>query len=421
MRVVVIGGGVIGLTSAWALAERGLEVTLLEAAPALGLGASGDNGAQLSYAYVAPLAQPGLWAELPGLLMGGSRALRVNWPAALARSGWCLRFLAACRAGAARDTTVALLALAQSSRTALQQLLAEEALAIDHRQTGKLVVYRSPASWQAAQRQVQLQRALGCHQAVLDARACADLEPALADRADQLLGGVHTPDEASGDCRRFVEQLGARLAAAGRIRLQLGVGEAWPELSGGRLVAVRTARERHAADAVVLAAGVGSRAFARRAGLALPVLGLKGTSCSLDLPEPEAAPRLSLTDYAHRVVYARVSGRLRVAGFVEIGARDAVPEPAAIRHLQACTAELFPRLAAAATSSIASSSSAWAGLRPATPSGRPLIGASPLPGLWLNTGHGALGWTLACGSARLLVQQMVGAPTEVDPAPFAWR
>ncbi|MEO5738898.1 MAG: D-amino acid dehydrogenase [Variovorax sp.] len=414
MRVVVIGGGVVGVTTAWELASRGLHVTLLESQPGFGLGASGDNGAQLSYSYVTPLAQPGLLASLPGLLFGRDAALTLRLRWSMAQWAWCARFAMACTAKRACDTTTALLALARASRVALHELLADQPFDIDHARHGKLVLYRSEGTWRAAQRQVQLQAELGCQQQLLDRAQCVALEPALASSAHGLVGGVYTPDEESGDCRRFVEQLGAHLSA--RAVVHVGSGDATPVLRQGRLVAVQTPGRRFEADAFVLAAGVGSRAFARQAGIDLPLLGLKGYSTTLALTNAAVAPRVSITDSERRVVYARVDGQLRVAGFVEIGARDATPSPRASRHLHACAAALFPGLIQPQTAP-----RTWAGLRPATPTGLPIIGSTPIPGLWVNVGHGALGWTLACGSARLLSQRLLGEPGVVDAMPYGFK
>ncbi|MEO8807778.1 MAG: D-amino acid dehydrogenase [Burkholderiaceae bacterium] len=414
MRVVVIGGGVVGLTTAWELASRGLNVTLLESQSGLGLGASGDNGAQLSYSYVAPLAQPGLLASLPGLMFGRDAALTLRPRWSIAQWAWCACFAAACTAARARDTTAALLALARASRVVLHELLAQQPFNIDHARNGKLVFYRSQGAWRAAQRQVQLQAKLGCEQQLLDRAQCVALEPALASSAHVLAGGVYTPDEESGDCRRFVEQLGAHLSA--RAVVQVGCGDATPVLHEGRLVAVQTPGGRLDADAFVLAAGVGSRTFARQAGIDLPLLGLKGYSTTLALTNAAMAPRVSITDSERRVVYARVGGHLRVAGFVEIGTCDSTPSPRASRHLRTCATELFPGLLQAQKAP-----RTWAGLRPATPTGLPIIGPTPVPGLWVNVGHGALGWTLACGSARLLSQRLLGEPGVVDAEPYRFK
>lgn len=414
MRVVIIGGGVIGVSTAWELLSRGLDVTLLESQPGFAMGASGDNGAQLSYSYVAPLAQPGLLGSLPSLLFGRDAPLKFQPRWSIAQWRWCAQFVLACTASRARETTSALLALARASREALHELLASEKLEIDHVRAGKLVVYRSAGAWGTAQRQVRLQAELGCEQQVLNREQCVALEPTLAASAHRLAGGVYTADEESGDCRRFVEQLGARLSS--RASVHLGCGDVTPVLRQGRLVAVQTANARFEADAFVLAAGVGSRGFARQAGIDLPVLGLKGYSATLALVNAANAPRISITDYERRIVCARVSGQLRVAGFVEIGARDAGASVRATRHLQACADDLFPALLQQE-----SEPRAWAGLRPATPTGLPLIGRTPLSGLWVNVGQGALGWTLACGSARLLAQRLLGEPCVVDPTPYEFR
>jgi D-amino-acid dehydrogenase len=412
MEVIVVGAGVIGLTTAWELQQRGVEVTIVEERPEVAAGSSGDNGAQLSYSYVAPFAQPGLPSMLPGLLLSRNAPLRFHPRLSVELWRWSLQFLGHCRADHARRATVALLALAACSRAALHELLQRQPIEMNYTRAGKLVLHRNAAAFAHAQEQVALQAELGCIQEVLSARQCAALEPALDSGG--LVGGIYTASDESGDCRRFCEQLAQALEARG-VRIVTGVGAVEPKFAQGRVVGVRSARFERDATAVVLAAGTGSVEFARQAGLRLPILPHKGYSITLPMPATAGLQR-NVTDYAARVVFAALGDELRVAGFVEIGARDTHPETGAIRHLMRCAQRLLPRLPLPRD---AGSVRSWAGLRPASPSGLPMIGRGPRPGLWINAGHGTLGWTLACGSARLLAQQMCGETVSLDSTAFA--
>lgn len=396
-HAIVIGAGIVGLSTAWCLQRDGWRVTVIDRDQP-GAGASGANGAQLSYSYVAPLADPSIWRQLPGLLLSADSPLKWRLKADSGQWTWMLGFLAACRSEVARATTAQLLTLAAESRQAFERLLQEEDIACDFAAHGKLVLYPDARSLDAARRQLDLQARLGgAPQQALSPAECVAVEPALEHHAPNIAGGIHTPSECSADCLRLCQTLHERLLARG-VRFELGrTVHEWVR-EAGRLRAVRTDAGDITADAFVLAAGTGSARLGRRLGLAVPVYPLKGYSVTLPLtPDTSAAPRVSVTDLARKVVFARLGDRLRVAGMVELVGEDRRLDPARIASLHHTTRTLFPALAASAVTA-----EAWAGLRPATPTGRPLIGH--LPGapanLLLNTGHGALGFTLAMGSAE---------------------
>lgn len=415
MQVVVVGAGVVGLASAWYLAQKGLQVTLVDRHAEVAQETSFANGGQLSYSYVAPLAEPGVIGKLPQWLLGADSPLRFRPRLDPAQWRWCLAFLRACTQAQVRRTIGEMLGLSYLSRDALDELLAAHPLDFDLTRTGKLVVYRDSAALAAATPMVDWQRSLGADQRLLDGPGCVALEPTLAAIGSQLAGGIHTPGEATGDCLRFCQGLQSLLAQKPDVRLALGVEVQELVREGSRVVAVRTAEGDIAADAVVVAAGMFSVPLLKPLGLSLPLYGLRGYSLSVPLDPSLPAPRLSVTDAARKVVYAPLARRLRIAAMVDMGVSGADVDPARITLLKQQVAETFPQLDL-------EHAQAWAGLRPSTAHSKPIIGrADGFGNLWLNVGQGALGFTLALGSAKLLAAQMSGDALPIDPAPFQLR
>lgn len=415
MQVVVIGAGVVGLTSAWYLARQGLQVTLVDRHADVAQETSFANGAQLSYSYVTPLAGPEVIGKLPQWLLRADSPLRFRPRMDPAQWRWCLAFLRACNDATVRRTIGEMLSLSYLSRDALNELLAEQALDFDLVRTGKLVVYRDPAALAAAGPMVDWQRALGAEQQMLDAAQCVALEPALQGMGGQLAGGIYTPGEATGDCLRFCQGLKSLLAAMPNVQLALGTEVRGLVAERQRVVAVRTERGDLAADAVVVAAGMFSVPLLKPLGISLPLYGLRGYSLSVPMEPGPQAPRMSVTDAARKVVYAPLGDQLRIAAMVDMGVDRAEVDPARIGLLKQQVGEAFADLDL-------SNAKAWAGLRPSTADSKPIIGRAPGFGnLWLNVGQGALGFTLALGSARLLSALMTGQSAPIDPVPFQPR
>ncbi len=411
MRVTVIGAGIVGLATAWWLAHDGHAVTVLDEAAEPGSGTSYANGAQLSYSYVAPLAEPGVLTSLPKYLLDRNGPLRFEPRADPAQWAWLLRFLAACNAGAATRGTASLLRLAFASRDALYAMLAQTPMQFDHVRNGKLVVQSSAGAMRAAEAQMRLQATLGCEQQALTAGECLALEPGLASIRDRLTGGILTPSEEVGDCYKLCLEL-ARVLATPEFGTTLLLGTRVERLvvEAGRLRAVRSSKGDHEADLTVLAAGVAAHALGRSAGVTVPVLPIRGYSITAPVRASNRGPRHSITDSARKTVYAPLGGALRVAGFAEIGTRG--PTPGRVEALARETDAIFPGAC------YTGSATTWTGLRPATPASLPVLGPPRSQGLALNAGQGALGFTLAAGSARLLADLVAGRAPVVDPFPF---
>ena len=417
MKVCVIGAGVVGVTTAFALARRGVEVTVIDEGAGAGLGTSFANGAQLSYSYVAPLADPSVWRALPKYLLCSNSPLTWRPAPDMQQWRWIVRFLHACNARAAESTTKSLLKLAFFSKACLADLQEQLRLDFSHRTAGKLVMLSTENDMEKAKRQVALQAELGCEQEVLPISRCVDIEPSLERARARWAGGVYTASEQVGDCAKFCRGLADVLQSRYAVRFLLGTRVTGARMEGNRINALRTTAGAVEADAYVLANGVGAASLGKALGLHFPIYPLKGYSVTLEAGlNAEDLPSVSITDAARKLVYARVGNRLRVAGRAELVGNDLTIDRERCRELALEAESLFGTKMADGDDI-----SPWAGLRPATPTGLPIIGATPLPNLLANVGHGALGWTLACGSGELIARQLNGERVPVDTAAFLYQ
>ncbi|MEH2506106.1 D-amino-acid dehydrogenase [Bradyrhizobium sp. AZCC 1578] len=416
MKICVLGAGVIGLTTAWCLTEAGHDVVIVDRHASTAKDASAANGGQLSYAFVAPLASPATLRKLPSLLLSSTSPMRIRAGLDPALISWGARFLLACRPAAVRETIAAQLALAALSRSELARLTQSLMLSFGLRTAGKLVVFRSRNEFDSARRAVTA-KADDDGQQVLTPAECLALEPALRLDAHELAGGIFTASEQVGDCAAFCAGLTLRLRRQRNVEWVLGSEIAGPVRSGGRLVAVDTGKGHVQADHFVLCMGAASGAFAKACGFYLPIYPLKGYSITLS-PAPEARLlRHSVTDMERKLVFAPLArdGRtaIRVAGIADLES-DTTIDAGRVEVLRRASAELLGIDAAGAIEP-------WCGLRPMTPDSRPIIGWSPLDGLFINSGHGMLGWTLACGSARLTADMIGCKPSVTATGAFALR
>jgi len=417
MRVVVLGAGVVGLATAYYLVQDGHEVTVVDRNDGVALETSYANGAQLSYSYVAPLAGPGVLPKIPPWLLRRDSPLRFYPRLDPHQWRWLMQFVLACTARQSDQTTRRLLALSFYSRRLMNALQAREAIEFGHARNGKLVVHSDPASFAAAKRLVEYQRSLGCEQSALSRDECVAVEPALAGGPGTLgarvAGGIHTPSEEVGDCYRFCVGLEHRLVALG-VALRLGVTVSRLVANGRRVTHAETSGGDLAADAFVVALGAQTPWLTRPLGVELPVYPLKGYS--LTLPITGAAPKVSVTDFKRKVVYAPLDGpagpHLRVAGMADVAGHSRRPDPVRVGQLVAEARAAFPGATDYAVP--VASLQPWTGLRPATPKGSPLLGRTPVDGLFVNCGQGALGWTLALASGRVVADDLAGRRPEIS-------
>lgn len=415
MRVLVLGAGVVGTTSAWYLARAGHEVVVVDRQPVAGNETSFANGGQISVSHAEPWANPHVLPQVIKWLGKEDAPLLWRWRADSAQLLWGLRFLQECLPGRTRRNIAAIVALALYSRGCLQTLRRELALDYDQLERGILHIYTQPAAFYQAIEAAKTMRHFGLDRETVSVERCIEIEPALADARHLLVGGDYTPSDESGDAHKFTRQLAERAMAQGvDFRLDLTVDRIAPGGSqiAGVLVSGPGGSELLTADAYVVALGSYSPLLLRPLGIRLPVVPAKGYSATLELDGEGAAPSVSLTDDEQKLVFSRLGNRLRIAGTAEFNGYNLDLNPVRCQALMQRTQQLFPKL------TFAGEPEFWCGLRPATPSNIPCIGRTRYGNLWLNTGHGTLGWTLACGAGAALADLIDARRPEPD-FPFA--
>lgn len=400
MKVCVIGAGVIGCATAYQLARRGHEVALVDSAAGPAAGASRGNGGQLSYRFIQPLASPGTLRSLPGLMLDRDSPVAVRLRPSLRQARWIAAFLACCRAGATRRGTHRLLAMTALSRLTLERWIADDGLDVGLRRNGKLVLCHHRGSLREQARQVALLDGLGDKQHVLDRDGCLAVEPVLRAH-DGFVGGVWTPGECAVDPRAFCEALFAAAVARGA-RASWSTHVETLVVGNGKVVAATSRDGDIDADAFVLANGVAAPRLGRALGELLPIEPVKGYSLTLAMKPGEAQPKTNVTDLARKTVFAPGNGRLRIAAMAELGHRDLRIPRKRVEQIRDTVESVFPGLCDL------DRPDAWAGLRPSTPSSVPIVRRSRIGNAFLNVGHGALGLTLACGSACLIAEAIDG-------------
>jgi D-amino-acid dehydrogenase len=410
LKVLILGAGVVGVSSAWYLAKAGHQVSVVDRQPGAGLETSFANGGQISVSHAEPWSNP--HAPLRALCwMGREDApllFRLRWDAAL--FDWSLRFLRECTPARTRANVRDIVALALYSRAALQALRAETAIEYDQLQRGILHVYTEQREFAAAVEAAKVLREFGCDRRVVDPDECVAIEPALRAARPLLVGGDYTAADESGDAQCFTRKL-AELCRAAGVTFHYDTTIARLVTAGGSIAGawVKSAGENEllTADAYVLALGSYTPLLLRPLGINLPVYPAKGYSATVPLAPDSVAPSVALTDDGHKLVFSRLGQRLRIAGTAEFNGYNTELNAVRCRALMRRAGQLFPELRPAGAPEF------WCGLRPSTPSNVPYVGRARLPNLYLNTGHGTLGWTMACGSGKALAEIISGSEPEI--------
>ncbi len=406
MRIVILGAGVIGVTSAWYLAKAGHEVTVIDRQSAPALETSFANAGEISPGYASPWAAPGIPMKAVKWLFMNHSPLIINARPDLAKIEWVTRMLLNCTSAAYAINKSRMVRLAEYSRDCLMQLRADTGITYDERTQGTLQLFRTQKQVDAAYKDIKVLKADGVPFEVLDADACVKAEPGLAPNRAKFTGGLRLPGDETGDCFKFTNSL-ADMAKAAGVTFHFGTRIDRLEKDGAKIAAVHTSRGRIAADAFVLALGSYSPMMARPFGMRLPVYPVKGYSITAPIIDEARAPVSTIMDESYKIAITRLGNRIRAGGMAEISGFNNTLHQRRKATLQFSVEDLFGGAADQSKATF------WSGLRPMTPDGTPILGASTIPNLWLNTGHGTLGWTMAAGSGRVLADLISGRKADI--------
>ena len=411
MKVLVLGAGVIGVSTAWYLTEAGHEVTVVDRREGAGLETSFANGGQISVCHAEPWANPEAPLKILQWIWRDDAPLLFRLKLDPNQWTWGARFLWECQPGRTKENIRQIVTLSLFSRASLQSLREETGIEYDALERGILHYYTERDVFDSAVKAASLMREYGLDREVKSVDEAVAIEPALAHARDRIVGATYTPSDESGDAYTFTANLAALCEARGCKfllgRTIVGLRQAGGEVEG---VAVSHAGEDATlkADAYVVALGSYSPLLTRPLGLDLPVYPAKGYSASIPIIDTARAPTVSLTDDEAKIVFTRLGERMRIAGTAELSGYNTDLNPVRCDALIRRAKEIFPGAADYGHATF------WTGLRPSTPSNVPIIGRSTIRNLYLNTGHGTLGWTMACGSGRALADIISGRRPQVD-------
>ncbi|RZL67624.1 MAG: D-amino acid dehydrogenase [Variovorax sp.] len=406
MNVVVLGGGVIGITTAYYLAKSGAKVTVLDRQAGPAMETSFANAGQISPGYSTPWAAPGIPLKALKWMFQKHAPLAIRLDGSLFQLQWMAQMLRNCSPARYAENKERMMRVAEYSRACLQQLRADTGIEYEQRTGGTLQLFRTEAQLAAVQRDIAVLRECNVPFELLSADQLADVEPSLAQARDRLAGGLRLPNDETGDCHRFTTAL-CQIARGLGVDFRFGQAVDGLLTDGDRIKGVSIGGEVVMADRFVLAFGSYSRQFLAPLGLDLPVYPVKGYSLTVPLVDPAFAPRSTVLDETYKIAVTRFDDRIRVGGMAELGGFDLRLDPRRRATLELVVNDLFPGGDVAAATF-------WTGLRPMTPDSTPIIGATKYPNLFLNTGHGTLGWTMACGSARLISDMVTGQRPEIS-------
>lgn len=407
MKVIVLGSGVIGVTSAWYLAAAGHEVTVVDRQPAPALETSYANAGEVSPGYSAPWAGPGVPVKAVKWLLMHHRPLVIRPHLDWRLITWGLAMLRNCTAARYEVNKGRMVRLAEYSRDCLKALRADTGIAYDERMQGTLQLFRTQKQLDGTGADIEVLRRYGVAFELLDRAGCIGAEPALARVADKFVGGLRLPGDETGDCFKFTQRL-AQLAGQRGVRFLPSTTIERLVHEGGRLTGVVTSAGTLSADAYLLALGSHSPTLLAPLGIRIPVYPVKGYSITVPITDASGAPESTVMDETHKVAVTRLGDRIRVGGTAELAGYTLQLHEARRRTLEHVVTDLFPAGGDVAKAEF------WCGLRPMTPDGTPVVGGTKLPNLWLATGHGTLGWTMAAGTGRVMADLISGRAPQID-------
>lgn len=412
MQIIILGGGVTGVTSAWYLARAGFKVTVIDRQPGPALETSFANAGQISPGYAAPWAAPGIPLKAIKWLLLRHAPLSFHPDGSLWQLQWISMLLKNCTAEHYAVNKERMVRLAEYSRDCLRDLRCQTHISYEERTLGTLQIFRNQQQLDAASQDIAVLAQHGVPHELLDRDGCINAEPALTPVKNKLTGGLHLPRDETGDCHLFTTRL-AELAQALGVTFRYGLPIEHLIIENDKITGVLAGTETITGDQYVIALGSYSRRLLQQAGLNIPVYPVKGYSLTLPVSNAAASPVSTIMDETCKVAITRFDARIRIGGMAELAGYNLALNPRRRETLEKVMNDLFPQSGDLAAASF------WTGLRPMTPDGTPVIGATRHKNLWLNTGHGTLGWTMACGSAQILADLIAGQQTAIRADDFA--
>lgn len=411
MKVIVLGAGVVGVTSAYQLVKAGHEVMVVDRQEGPALETSFANAGEVSFGYCSPWAAPGIPMKAMKWLFMEHAPLILRPKMDTTMLSWMAQMLMNCTSQRYAINKSRMLRIADYARVSLAEVRAETGIAYDERMQGTLQLFRTQQQLEASAKDVKALAADGVPYEVLDPEGCIRVEPALRHVREKIVGGLLTPKDETGDCFKFTNALALKAADLG-VKFVYGTNIKALDVENGVVRGVVTDRETLRADAVVVALGSYSPLLVKQFGIKLPVYPVKGYSLTIPIVDASRAPESTVMDETYKIAITRLGDRIRVGGMAEISGYTNDLGQKRRATLEHSVTDLFP-------GGDVSKADFWSGLRPMTPDGTPVIGATKVKGLFLNTGHGTLGWTMSCGSAKLISDLVSGRKPEIDATDLA--
>lgn len=410
MRVIVLGSGVIGVASAYYLAQQGAHVTVLDRQTGPAEETSFGNAGQISPGYSTPWAAPGIPFKAVKWMFQHHAPLAINLDGSMWQLQWMAQMLKNCNPQSYSQNKERMMRVAEYSRDCLKSLRETTGISYENRAKGTLQVFRKEAQLEAVQRDIEVLQECGVSYELLYQDDLARVEPALEHAKDKLVGGLHLPNDETGDCYLFTNALAQKAKELG-VNFQFNQNVEGLVVEGDEIKGVRVNGQVLKADRYVLAFGSYSRDFLKPLALNLPVYPVKGYSLTIPIVQPEFAPQSTVLDETYKIAITRFDQRIRVGGMAELSGFNLGLNQDRRATLEMVTQDLFP-------GGNMAEASFWTGLRPMTPDSTPIIGATRFKNLFLNTGHGTLGWTMACGSGKLISDIVLSHQTEISTEVF---
>lgn len=406
MRVIVLGSGVIGVASAYYLAQQGAEVTVLDRQSGPAEETSFGNAGQISPGYSTPWAAPGIPFKAVKWMFQHHAPLAINLDGSMWQLQWMAQMLKNCNPQSYAVNKERMMRVAEYSRDCLRELRKDTGINYENRAKGTLQLFRKEAQMEAVQRDISVLQECGVSYELLNGNELGRVEPALANAQDKLVGGLHLPNDETGDCYLFTNAL-AQIAKELGVNFQFNQNVEKLIVEGDEIKGVQVNGKVLTADRYVLAFGSYSRDFLKPLDLQLPVYPVKGYSLTIPIADPAFAPQSTVLDETYKIAITRFDQRIRVGGMAELSGFNLGLNEDRRATLQMVTQDLFP-------GGDMAQASFWTGLRPMTPDSTPIIGATRFKNLFLNTGHGTLGWTMACGSGKLISDIVLNHKTDIS-------